>query len=67
MGRAVECPLCHSFDVKVEQVRFTHDLWSSVPLLSVETMLAFVCKNCKHVQLVHLSRDGFRPDRISVN
>lgn len=67
MGRAVECPLCHSFDVKVEEVRFTHDLWASVPVLSVETMLAFVCKNCKHVQLIHLSRDPMNRDRLSVN
>ena len=67
MGRAVECPLCHSFDVKVEEVRFTTDIWSNMPLLAVETMLAFVCKNCRHVQLIHLSREGLRHDRIAVN
>ncbi len=53
MGRALVCPLCRRNKVSVEEIRYPRDIWSNVPLLSVEVMLAFVCKNCRHVQLIH--------------
>lgn len=52
MGRALVCPLCFRHDISVEQVRYPKDIWSSLPVLEVETLLALVCKNCRHVQIV---------------
>jgi hypothetical protein len=45
--------MCRRTEISVQEVRFTRDLWANVPLLSVELMLALVCKNCRHVQLIH--------------
>ena len=52
MGRAVECPLCRNLDLHVEEVSYQSDLWSRIPVLTVETMLALVCRRCNHVRLI---------------
>jgi hypothetical protein len=67
MGRALVCPLCRKNEVSVEEVRYTQDIWSSVPLLSVEVMLALVCRNCRHVQIVHPSPVKLHERRVSRN
>ena len=67
MGRALVCPLCRKNEVSVEEIRYPQDMWSNMPLLSVEVMLAFVCKNCKHVQLIHPSPMRLHERRVSRN
>jgi hypothetical protein len=53
MGRAIVCPLCRSVEVSAEEIRYTTDMWSNMPLLAVEVMLALVCRRCRHVQVIH--------------
>jgi hypothetical protein len=45
--------MCRRHEIFVEEVKYTKDLWSRVPLLDVETMLALVCRACRHVQILH--------------
>ncbi len=52
MGRALECPLCRSADIRVEEVVYQRDLWSRFPSLTTDTMLALCCKNCRHVRVI---------------
>ena len=67
MGRAIVCPLCRGVEVSVEEVRFTTDIWSNVPLLAVEVMLALVCRRCRHVQVIHPVRYGLGRESVARN
>ncbi|MCH8977682.1 MAG: hypothetical protein IH945_00360 [Armatimonadetes bacterium] len=52
MGRAWRCPKCMGTAIRLERLSFNLDLWSVQPRRCVETILAFRCKNCRHVVLI---------------
>ena len=60
MGRAVECPLCHGVDVAYEEVQYQADIFSRFPALTMQTMVALVCRNCRHVRLITPSKNWLR-------